>query len=311
MASPAATAEAPPVNRRVRRVGDRRTVRALHYAMLSPTLALLLAFLVLPAIYVAWLSVNSSTYGQDARFVGTANYAQLFADPIFWRAFWNTFFVVNGIVYVELLLGLGLALLLSGPVPAKAVIIAVILAPYAITESSGIVMWRYLVEPDVGMVSYALGRLGLPQLDWSTSPAQTLLLASTIAIWHHLPFTFLILYAALTTVPKDILEASEIDGASRWQQFRLITLRLIMPAILIAVLFRYIFAIRTFAEVWLLTEGGPARLSEVLAIYLYREMFKYHQFGMASATGCFMLVMSLLIALPYLRRMYRETLRHA
>ena len=210
-----------------------------------------------------------------------------------------------------LLLGLGLAVLLAPPLPWKAVIIAVILAPYAITESSGIVMWRYMFEPDVGMVAHLLGRLGMGQLDWSTNPVETLLLASTIAIWHHLPFTFLILYSALTTVPRDVLEASEIDGASRWQQFRLITLRLILPAILIAVLFRYIFAIRTFAEVWLLTEGGPARLSEILAIYLYREMFKYHQFGMASATGCFMLVMSIIIALPYLRRMYREVIRGA
>jgi len=300
-----------PVPRRTRRVGDRRTARAIHYAMLCPTLLLLLAFLVLPALYVGWLSLNTSTYGQEARFVGLANYAQLFADRIFWRAFWNTFFVVNGVVYAELLLGLGLALLLSGPVPAKALIIAVILAPYAITESSGIVMWRYMFEPDVGIVAQMLGRLGFPQLDWSTNPVETLLLASTIAVWHHLPFTFLILYAALTTVPKDLLEAAEIDGASEWQQFRLITLRLIMPAILVAVLFRYIFAIRTFAEVWLLTEGGPARLSEVLAIYLYREMFRYHQFGMASATGWFMLVMSLAIALPYLRRMYGETMRGA
>src|SRR4051812_3083436 len=274
--------------------------------MLSPTLLLLLAFLVLPAIYVGWLSFNTSTYGQDAKFVGLANYARLATDPIFWCAFWNTFFVVNGIVYAELLLGLGLALLLSGPLPAKGLIIAVILATYAITESSGIVMWRYMFEPDVGMVSQLLAHVGIAQLDWSTNPVQTLLLASTIAIWHHLPFTFLILYAALTTLPRDILEASEIDGATRWQQFRFITLRLIMPAILIAVLFRYIFAIRTFAEVWLLTEGGPARLSEVLAIYLYRELFKYHEFGMASATGAFMLVMSLVIAMPYLRKMYRE-----
>jgi len=293
------------------RVRDRRSARLVHYVMLCPTLLLLLAFLVLPAMYVGWLSFNTSTYGQDSTFVGLANYAQLFGDRNFWRAFWNTFFVVNGIVYVELLLGLGLALLLSGPVPGKAIIIAVVLAPYAITESSGIVMWRYMFEPDVGLVSHILGRIGLAQLDWSTNPVETLLLASTIAIWHHLPFTFLILYAALTTVPRDVLEASEIDGATRWQQFRLITWRLIMPAVLIAVLFRYIFAIRTFAEVWLLTEGGPARLSEVLAIYLYREMFKYHQFGMASATGCFMLVMSLVIAWPYLRRMYCEVMRSA
>ena len=295
----------------MRRVGDRRTVRALHYAMVSPTLGLLLAFLVIPAVYVGWLSFTTSTYGRDTTFVGLANYAQLFGDKIFWRAFWNTFFLVNAIVYVEVALGLGLAMLLSGPLRGKAVIIAVILAPYAITESSGIVMWRYMFEPDVGMVSQFVGRLGLPQLPWSTDPIATLFLAGTIAVWHHLPFTFLILYAALTTVPKDVLEASRIDGATDWQQFRLITLRLIMPAILIAVLFRYIFAIRTFAEVWLLTEGGPARLSEVLAIYLYREVFKYHQFGVAAATGGFMLLMSLAIAIPYLRQMYREVQREA
>jgi len=294
-----------------RRVGDRRTVRALHYAMVSPTLVLLLAFLVIPAFYVGWLSFTTSTYGRESTFVGLANYAQLFGDRIFWRAFWNTFFLVNAIVYVEVALGLGLAVLLSAPMRGKALIIAVILAPYAITESSGIVMWRYMFEPDVGMVSQLVGRAGLPQLEWSTQPVATLFLAGTIAVWHHLPFTFLILYAALTTVPKDVLEASRIDGASDWQQFRLITLRLIMPAILIAVLFRYIFAIRTFAEVWLLTEGGPARLTEVLAIYLYREVFKYHQFGVAAATGWVMLLMSLGIAIPYLRRMYVEVRRGA
>ena len=300
-----------PLRSRTRKVGDRRSVRAIHHAMVSPTLLLLLAFLVLPALYVGWLSLTVSTYGQAPRFVGFANYAELLADPIFWRAFWNTFFVVNGIVVGELLLGLGLAVLLSGPVPAKAVVIAIVLAPYAITESSGIVMWRYMLEPDVGMVTQLLGRLGLGQLDWSTNPVETLLLASIIAIWHHLPFTFLILYAALTTLPQEVLEAAEMDGATPFQRFRLITLRLIMPAVMIAVLFRYIFAIRTFAEIWLLTEGGPARLSEVLAIYLYRETFKYHAFGMASATGWVMLVMSLLIALPYLRRMFREVVRGA
>ena len=277
--------------------------------MVAPTLLLLLAFLVLPALYVGWLSLSVSTYGQAPRFVGLANYVQLFADPIFWRAFWNTFFVVNGVVVGELALGLGLAVLLSGPVPAKAVVIAIILAPYAITESSGIVMWRYMLEPDVGIVTQGLAHVGLGTLDWSTSPVQTLLLASIIAIWHHLPFTFLILYAALTTVPREVLEAARMDGASAFQRFRLITLRLIMPALMIAVLFRYIFALRTFAEVWLLTEGGPARLSEVLAIYLYRETFKYHEFGMASATGWVMLMMSLLIALPYLRRMFGEVAR--
>lgn len=279
--------------------------------MITPTLGLLLAFLALPALYVGWLSLHTSTYGQSAQFVGLMNYAQIFGDPVFWRAFWNTFFLVNGIVYGEIVLGLGLAVLLSGPVPAKPIVFAVILAPYAITESSGIVMWRYMLEPDVGMVTHWLAQIGIGPLDWATRPIQTLTLAGVIAVWHHLPFTFLIIYASLTTLPKSVLEAADIDGATAWQRFRFVTLPMIMPAVLVAVLFRYIFAIRTFAEVWLLTEGGPARLSEVLAIYLYRATFKYHEFGTASATGWLMLMMSIVIALPYLRRMFREAVRDA
>jgi len=293
-----------------RPVTDRRALGWRQYLLLTPTWILLAAALALPTLYVGWLSLNESTYGVDPKFVGLKNYARVAADPIFWRAFWNTFFVVNAVVYGELLLGLGLAVLLSGWMPGRKLIIAVILAPYAITESSAIIMWRYMLEPDVGIATQMLAALGLGQVEWATNPVATLSLAAVIAIWHHMPFTFLILYAALCTVPGDVLAAADIDGASAWQKFRLVTLKMIMPAILIAVLFRYIFALRMFSEVWLLTQGGPARLSELLAIYLYRETFKYHDFGAASATGWIMLLLSLFIALPYLQRMYRELLHH-
>ena len=274
--------------------------------MVSPALLLLVALLAAPAILVFWLSLNASTYGQDAVFVGAANYLKLLHDPIFWRAFWNTVIVVNLVVYGELLLGLGLAVLLAGWMPGKRLIIAAMIAPYAITETSGIVMWRYLIEPDVGLLTQVLDRIGLGGLDWSTDPVQTLLVASAIAIWHHLPFTFLVLYSALLALPQDAMEAAEIDGAGPVQMFWRITLPMLMPAILIAGVFRTIFAIRMFAEVWLLTEGGPARLSELLAIYLYRETFRYHDFGAASATGWCMLLVSVLIALPYLLQIRRR-----
>lgn len=283
-----------------------RRVGLPHYALVAPALLLLAAALAVPALYVGWLSVHASTYGQDASFVGFANYAKILADPVFWRAFWNTVAMVNLVVYGELLLGLGLAVLFSGWMPCKPAMIAVIVAPYAITETSGIVMWRYMLEPDIGLLTRLFSGLGLGHLDWSTDPLQTLLVAAMIAIWHHLPFTFLILYAALATVPREVLEAAEIDGATAAQAFWRVTLPTIMPAVLIAAVFRTIFALRMFSEVWLLTEGGPARLSELLAIYLYRETFKYHDFGMAAATGCCMVGLSLLAALPYLLRMRRQ-----
>jgi multiple sugar transport system permease protein len=274
--------------------------------MVAPALGLLVVFLLLPAVYVAWLSAHQSTYGQAARFVGWANYAAIFADRTFWRALGNTVVVVHVVVYGELLLGLGLALLLAAPLRGKGVVIALLLAPYAITEASGMAMWRYLLEPDVGLINQALTALGLEQIEWATSRWTALAVAALVAIWHHLPFTFLILYSAVTTVPRELMEAAEIDGASAWQRFRGVTLWLIMPAVLVAVLFRTIFAVRIFSEIWLLTEGGPARLTEVLAIYLYRATFKYHEFGTASATGTIMLLLSVSIALPYLWRLYHR-----
>jgi multiple sugar transport system permease protein len=167
-------------------------------------------------------------------------------------------------------------------------------------------MWRYLFDPDVGLMTQLLQALGLPILEWSVSPTSGLTLVALLSVWLHLPFTFVILYSARLGVPGQLYEAAEVDGASRWRQFRTITLPLLAPAMLIAMLFRYIFAFRLFSEVWLLTQGGPARSTEVLAVYLYLEAFRYDSFGIASATGWLLVLVSLGLACWYLRRLYRE-----
>lgn len=284
-------------------------IRLVHYLMIAPAHLLLVGLIFLPSLHVFWLSLAKSSFGAAPVFVGMANYATLLADPYFWRAFWNTFLVVNVVVYGELALGLGLALLLAGPLPGKRWIMAALIAPYAISEVTVVVMWRYLLEPDVGMINYALDVIGLGQIDWGTDRHQALLVAAGLAIWQHLPFTFIILYAAVISLPAELLEAARIDGANARQEFWHVTLRLIMPALLIALLFRYIFAMRLFSEIWLLTGGGPARLTEVLAVFLYRQAFRYHDFGMAAATGWAMLVLSLVVASPYLVTMYRRALK--
>lgn len=286
-------------------------LRPVHWAMVTPALSLLAVFLLVPAVYVAWLSAHTSTYGQGAEFVGWSNYAAIFADPAFWRALGNTVVIVNVVVYAELVLGLGLALLLSTPMRGRSLVIALLLAPYAITEASALAMWRAMLEPDVGVINQVLMALGLEQIEWATERWTALMVAALVAVWHHLPFTFLILYSAVTTVPRELMEAAAIDGANPWQRFRAVTLWVIMPAVLVAVLFRTIFAVRIFSEIWLLTEGGPARLTEVLAIYLYRAAFKYHEFGAAAAAGTIMLLVSLLVAAPYLWRLYHRLASHA
>ena len=283
--------------------------RALPYVV--PALALLAFVILIPALYVLWLSFQQSTFGRAATFVGFANYAKILADPYFWRALGNTVVVVLIVVHVEVVLGLAMAVLFAGGLPFRKLLIAAVLAPYAVSEVGAVVMWRTLFDPDTGFMTRVLTGLGLPPLEWSVVPSHGLALVALLSIWLHLPFTFIILYAARLAIPKDLYEAAQIDGASAWQSFRRVTLPLLMPAILVAMLFRYIFAYRLFSEVWLLTQGGPARSTEVVAVYLYLEAFRYNDFGAASATGWLMVVTSLLLAAFYLRRLYREMFARA
>jgi ABC-type sugar transport system permease subunit len=279
--------------------------------LLAPSHALLLAVIALPALYVVWLSLSSSSFGRAPTFVGLDNFQHVLSDPYFWRALWNTVMIVVVVVHVELVIGLGMALLFASGLPARRLLIAAVLAPYAVSEVSAAVIWRFLFDPDVGPVSVALRALGLPILEWSIEPSHGLAIVSLLSIWLHLPFTFLVLYAARLAISKELYEAALIDGASPLQTFGKITLPLLMPAMLIAALFRYIFVFRLFSEIWLMTQGGPARTTEVVAVYLYLEAFRFNAFGEAAATGWIMVLVSLLLGAGYFWALRREMLRDA
>lgn len=282
--------------------------RLIHVLLVAPVLVLLILVIGLPSIYVLWLSLQKTAFGQEQEFVGLANYANVLTDRYFVRAFINTFVVVNIVVYVEIALAIGMASLFASGVPFRRVMISLVIAPYAASEVVAVVIWKYMFEPDIGLVSSLLTSLGLPELAWTTDRWQALGLVALLSIWMNLPFSFLILYSARLGLPEELYEAATIDGATAWDHFRRITLPLLMPAILVAMMFRYVFAFRLFAEVWLLTGGGPARQTEVLAIYLYRHAFSYHEFGVASAIGWLMVLGTLLIASGYLRAMYKRML---
>jgi multiple sugar transport system permease protein len=287
----------------------RDTRQALPWVL--PALALMSAVILIPAVYVLWLSFQESSFGKSATFVGLANYAKILSDPYFWRALGNTVIVVLLVVHVELVLGLAMALLFAGGLPLRKFLIAAVLAPYAVSEVGAVVMWRTLFDADTGLMTRLLTAIGLPPLEWAVTPSHGLALVAILSIWLHLPFTFIILYAARLAIPQELFEAARIDGADAWQIFRRVTFPLLLPAILVAMLFRYIFAYRLFSEVWLLTQGGPARSTEVVAVYLYLEAFRYNDFGAATATGWIMVLTSLLLAAVYLRKLYREMFARA
>ena len=169
---------------------------------LAPVHLLVLGVIVIPAFYVIWLSLTTSTFGKAPTFVGFQNFAHVLTDPYFWRALRNTIVVVLIVVHVELLLGLAMALFFAIGFPARRFLVAVVLAPYAVSEVSAVIMWRFLFDPDIGPVTTALAALGLPILDWTFNPVHGLAMVALLSIWLHLPFTFVILYAARLAIPS-------------------------------------------------------------------------------------------------------------
>jgi multiple sugar transport system permease protein len=278
---------------------------------LAPVHILILSVIVIPSLYVAWLSLNASTFGQTPTFVGFSNYVRVLTDPAFLRGLGNTVLIVVFAVHLELAIGLGMALLFATGLPFRRLLLVVVLAPYAVSEVIAVAMWRFLFDPDVGPITVALASLGLPVLDWSFEPSHALAVIGLLTIWLHLPFTFVILYAARLAIPKDLYEAALIDGASTYAAFRRVTIPLLGPAIAVALLFRYIFAFRIFSEVWLMTQGGPARSTEVVAVYLYQEAFRFNAFGTAAATAWIMVVASLILAAGYVLLLRKQVVGHA
>src|SRR6476646_4988814 len=209
--------------------------------MLAPVHLLVLSVIVLPSLYVVWLSLNTSSFGQAPSFVGLQNYWRVLTDPAFHSALLHTVILVVVAVHLALAVGLGMALLFASGLPFRRFLLVAVLAPYAVSEVTAVVMWRFLFDPDAGPITLAMKALGLPILDWSFEPTHAMILIALLTIWLHLPFTFIILYAARLSIPSELYEAARIDGATPLQAFRRVTFPLLGPAVMVALLFRYIF----------------------------------------------------------------------
>jgi multiple sugar transport system permease protein len=211
---------------------------------------------------------------QGADLSDSRNYAHALGDPHFWRALRNTIVVVLIVVHAAWWWALPWRCS-SRAVPGASLSARRGVGALCGQRGFGRGHLAFPFDGDVGLVTVALHALGLPSLDWSVVPAYGLLIVACCRP-AALPFTFIILYAARLAIPTQLYEAARLDVVSGLQTFRHITLPLLMPAILVAMLFRYIFAFRLFSEVWLMTKGGPARSTEVLAVYLYLDAFRFN-----------------------------------
>ena len=265
---------------------------------IAPAFIVLIIILVYPLGYALWLSVHQwlmRSFKQGVPFIGLDNYIQLFSNPDFLNSIKTTFTFVFLAVGIEFILGIGLALLLNQELKGRGLFRSMILLPMMCTNVVIGLMWRLLLNYQYGLVNYYLGQLGFGPIEWLSSPKVAMVSVIMVDVWNTTSFVALMLLAGLQSLPDEPFEAAKIDGASGMQTFYYLTLPLLKPVILVALLWRFIDTFRIFDVIYLLTAGGPARVTETVSIYIYRYGFQSFNLGIAAASSFIMLLIMLII----------------
>jgi multiple sugar transport system permease protein len=249
--------------------------RVFPYLWFVPIFAVLGSVLIYPWIWSFYVSFHEWNVAlQDSpSYVGAANYRAVLGDALFHRSLWNSVVLVVVSVALQFLLGLTYAVLLDSGGRGRQTFLTLIMLPFVLAPVMVGLIWKILLQDQFGIVNYYLRRLGMGGLRWLSDPSTTMLTIVTLEVWQYTPFVVLILYAGLQAVPVELREAARIDGASSTQTFRFITLPSLRALILVVLLFRVIFALRTFDVVYtLFKSGGPGNAGMVLGVYLFEEL---------------------------------------
>jgi multiple sugar transport system permease protein len=247
-----------------------------------PAAVLLFALTVYPTINLLIMSVSTIHFAQGRQvweFTPLKNLDQLFGDQLFLTSIGTTLVFVIVSVVVEMVLGFVLALLVSGIPRMKGFIRTVTILPILVPPVAIGSMWKLMYNYDFGVFNQFLMLLGLDPMGWLSDVHLALASVILVDIWHWTPFVFLVLFAAVEGLPKEVLEAARVDGATTWQTIRKVIIPLMMPAIGVAFLFRSIFAFNVFDEIFLLTSGGPGTATEVMSLRLYKTYFEQNNMG--------------------------------
>jgi multiple sugar transport system permease protein len=271
---------------------------ALAYLLLAPTIAVLLALTIYPLIYA--IKVSFQTESGTFTF---SNFTRLLSDQFFLSALAHTFVYAAIALTIEFLLGLSLAMLLHGAIRGRNLFRALLLVPLMLPPVVVGVIWRLMLNSNFGALNGTLKRFGInPEaLTWTASPKLAMASVIIADVWQWTPFMFLILLAGLQAIPQEPYEAALVDGSTAWQTFRYVTVPLLRPAILIALLLRTMDLLRVFDHIFILTEGGPGFATETLSLYIYRTAFRFSNFGYAAAMSFILLVLTNLISVAYIR----------
>jgi multiple sugar transport system permease protein len=290
--------------------GARARNYARHYGwFIVPAAVVVLAVIIFPWIFTIYVSAHDWHLGGARRWVGFDNYIKLFSDTRFGWAMLRTLFYTVLAVIFPMLLGLAAALAFNRKFPLRGLARTIFILPMMATPVAVALVWTMTFHPQLGVLNWLLGQVGLPPSMWIYSANTVIPTLVMIEVWHWTPLVMLLILGGLASLPIDPYEAAKIDGANGWQAFRHITLPLLMPFIVVALIIRCIDALKAFDTIYVITQGGPGSASETINIFLYLQAFAFYNVGYASAVVVvfFIIILALAALLLWTRQRVKMT----
>ncbi|GAA4223964.1 multiple sugar transport system permease protein [Sagittula marina] len=272
-------------------------------ALAAPSLIFTVGMIAFPILYTIWVSFHASSATGQLRFNGLGSYARMIGDDRFWAGIWVTFYLYFLSLSLQLFFGTWLALLLFNAKRLPGVVRSLFISPFMMPPVVAGMMWIVILDPSLGVANYLLTSVGLPPSTWLASPRWVVPTLALIDTWQWTPYVALIVLGGLQSLPPGVYEAAEIDGAPRWKKLTRITLPLLLPTLVTAMVLRSVDLLRFFDLIYITTQGGPADASLTLNIYGIRTGFEFFQLGYAGALMITLsaIVLGAVIALNRLR----------
>jgi multiple sugar transport system permease protein len=274
-----------------------------------PALLLIGALILYPVAYAVWLSLfDKHSFFPTERWVGLGNYLAISGDVEFWESLWRGVVYAASTTALQLVLGLGAALVLHRSFRGRTAVRALVLFPYMIPTIVAVIVWRWLLNETYGLVDHALLRAGLVSQPIVWLGVDHIMAALVVmSVWQFAPFVILTVLARLQTIPPELYEAARVDGASAWGRFRHVTFPQLRAVLFVVILLRGIWMFTKFDTVWLWGEGaGAGREIKTLPIYAYMRTFTYYQAGFGAALAVIMFLMLMAATLIYFRLFWRD-----
>jgi len=292
----------------------RRSFRKIliRFSFLIPVILYLLIFFGYPLYYSITVSLQDynlqTEYTGIAPFIGLINYLNVLRDTTVHMATWHTLIFTVGSIVPQFLIGLGLALFFVQRFPLGRFLRSLMLLPWLLPLVVSGTVWKWLFDETNGIIDQMLSGLHLlpPHFGWLTTPGWALAAIIITNIWIGIPFNMVLIYSGLQGISGEFYEAASIDGANKWQQFWYITLPLLRPVISVVLLLGLIYTLKVFDVVYVITSGGPANTTQIFATWSYNLSFAQQLFGQGAALGNIILIISLVVALFYLRSQKRQ-----